>query len=80
MATESVSGEVDFRQEVAWLATVLEGRDSPTDRLARDLDICADVVMGQHWSGWRPGGRELAAVFTAAAGFVRSGNFRDYTV
>ena len=52
-ATESVSGEVDFRQEVAWLATVLEGRDFRTDRLARDLDICADVVMGQHGSGWR---------------------------
>jgi len=27
-----------------------------------------------------PGGRELAAVFTAAAGFVRYGDFRDYTV
>ena len=76
-ATESVNGELDIRQEVAWLATVLEARDFPTDRLARDLDIGADVVLGQVGG---PGGRELAAVLTATAGFVRSGDFRDYTV
>ena len=76
-ATESVSGEVDFRQEVAWLATVLEARDFPTDRLARNLDIGADVVSGEVGG---PGGRKLAAVLTATAGFVRSGDFRDYTV
>jgi len=76
-ATESVNGELDIRQEVAWLATVLEARDFPTDRLARNLDIGADVVSGEVGG---PGGRELAAVLTATAGFVRSGDFRDYTV
>ena len=76
-ATESVNGELDIRQEVAWLATVLEARDFPTDRLARDLDIGADVVMDQVGG---PGGQQLAAVLTATAGFVRSGDFRDYSI
>ena len=76
-ATESVNGELDIRQEVAWLATVLEARDFPTDRLARNLDIGADVVSGEVGG---PGGRELAAVLTDTAGFVRSGDFRDYTI
>ena len=76
-ATESVNGDLDIRREVAWLATVLEARDFPTDRLARDLDIGADVVLGRVGE---PGGRELAAVLTATAGFVRSGDFWDYTV
>ena len=76
-AAESVSGDLDLKQEVAWLATILEARDFPTDRLARDLDIGADVVIGR--VGGRDG-RELAAVLVAVAGFVRSGDFRDYTV
>ena len=76
-ATESVNGELDIRQEVAWLATVLEARDFPIDRLARGLDIGADVVMSRVGG---PGGRELAAVLTATAGFVRSGDFRDYSI
>jgi len=76
-ATESVNGELDIRQEVAWLATVLEARDFPADRLARDLDIGAEVVTGQVGG---TGGRELAAVLTATAGFVRSGEFREYTI
>lgn len=76
-ATESVNGELDIRQEVAWLATLLEARHYPTDRLARDLDIGADVVTNQVGG---PGGRELAAVLTDTAGFVRSGDFRDYAV
>ena len=76
-ATEDVNGEVDMKQEVAWLASVLEARDFPTDRLARDLDIGADVVLSQVGG---TGGRELAAVLTAGADFVRSGDFREYTV
>ena len=76
-ATESVNGELDIRQEVAWLATVLEARDFPIDRLARDLDIGADVVLGQVGGS---GGRKLAAVLTATAGFVRSGAFREYSI
>ena len=63
-ATESVNGELDIRQEVAWLATVLQARDFPLDRLARDLDIAADVVLGRVGG---PGGKELVAVLTATA-------------
>jgi acyl carrier protein len=76
-ATESVNGHVDIEHEVAWLATVLEARDFPAERLARDLEIGADVILGRVGG---TGGRQLAAVLTATAGFVRSGNFRDYTV
>jgi|BarGraIncu00222A_1022003.scaffolds.fasta_scaffold87005_1 hypothetical protein len=76
-ATESVNGELDIRQEVAWLATVLESRDFPVDRLARGLDIAAEVVLDRVGGD---GGRELAAVLTDTAGFVRSGDFRDYTI
>lgn len=76
-ATGTVNGELDIRQEVAWLATVLEARGFPVDRLARDLDIGADVVMGRVGG---PGGRELAAVLTDTAGFVRSESFRDYAI
>lgn len=76
-ATESVNGEIDIRQEVAWLAIVLHARDFPVDRLARDLDIAAAVVSEQV-SG--PGAGELAAVLTTTAEFVRSGDFWNYSV
>ena len=76
-AAESVNGDLDIRQEVAWLATVLEARDFPTDRLARDLDIGAEVVISQIGG---PGALELAAVLADTAGFVRSGEFREYAV
>jgi hypothetical protein len=76
-ATESVNGELDINQEVAWLATVLEARDFPVDRLARDLDIGADIVLDRVAG---PGAIALAVTLTAAAGFVRSGDFRDYTI
>jgi len=76
-ATESVNGELDIKQEVAWLATVLEARDFPAERLARDLDIGADVVLSQVGG---TSGHELASVLMVTAGFVRSGSFRDYTI
>ena len=77
-ATESVNGDlVDIRQEVAWLATVLESRDFPIDRLARGLDIAADVVLDRVDGA---GAQELAALLTDTAGFVRSGDFREYSI
>ncbi|HEY5115782.1 MAG TPA: hypothetical protein VIJ00_09685 [Nakamurella sp.] len=77
-ATEFVNGDLDdIRQEVAWLATVLESRDYPIDRLARDLDIAAAVVIDRVGGD---GGQELAAVLTDTAGFVRSGDFREYSI
>lgn len=67
-ATESVNGEIDINQEVARLATVLEARDFPINRLARDPDIGADIVLDQVAG---PGVHALIATLEAAA--VRSG-------
>jgi hypothetical protein len=54
-------------EQVAWLAKVLEAREFPLDRLARDLDIAADVVRERV-----PGADPLAAALTGAAKMVRS--------
>lgn len=74
-AVETVNGYFDIEHEVAWLANVLEARQFPLDRLARGLDIGADVtreaVEGDP-------GQELSRVLTSTAVFVRSGAFRDY--
>jgi hypothetical protein len=43
-AAGAAEGWVDMEQEVQWLAGVLAARDFPLDRLARDLDLAADVV------------------------------------
>jgi len=76
-ATESVNGEIDIRREVAWLAIVLQARDFPIDRLARNLDIAAAVVSEQVGG---TGAAELAPVLTTTAEFVRSGEFWNYSV
>lgn len=68
-AIEAVGGYVDMRQEISWLASVLEARDFPLDRLARNLDIGADVVRDSV-SG--VAGEQLAGVLADAAAFVRS--------
>jgi hypothetical protein len=38
------NGYVDLRKELAWLARVLEAREFPVERLARNLEIAAAVV------------------------------------
>ncbi|HEX8120790.1 MAG TPA: hypothetical protein VF549_05920 [Solirubrobacteraceae bacterium] len=45
-------GTTSLDEQVAWLARVLGARDFPLDRLARDLEICADVVTetGGAWA------------------------------
>ena len=45
-------GTTDLGEQVAWLARVLHARDFPLDRLARDLEICAEVVVetGRPWA------------------------------
>jgi hypothetical protein len=68
-AAEATSDNVDMRDEVAWLASVLEARHFPLDRLARNLDIGADVVLDEVTGS--PGAR-MAAVLADAAEFVRS--------
>ena len=45
-------GTTRLRDQVAWLARVLAARDFPLERLARDLEICAEVVggTGHEWA------------------------------
>ena len=40
----ALRGYEDFNARIEWLAGVLKARDFPLDRLARDLEIAADVV------------------------------------
>jgi hypothetical protein len=54
-------------EQVAWLAKVLEAREFPLDRLARDLDIAAEVV-GERVGG----GAGVAAALTRASAMVRA--------
>jgi hypothetical protein len=54
-------------EQVAWLAKVLEAREFPLDRLARDLEIAASVV-GERVSS----APDVAAALTGAAAMVRS--------
>ena len=37
----------DFHAQLAWLAGILESRGYPVARLARDLEIAADVTAGK---------------------------------
>ena len=68
-AAGSVNGYVDLERELSWLARVLEARDFPLDRLARNLDIGATVTREQI-GGAR--GNDLAAALAAGAALVRS--------
>ena len=45
-------GTTSLADQVAWLGRVLAARDFPLDRLARDLEICGDVVeeTGLPWA------------------------------
>jgi hypothetical protein len=54
-------------EQVAWLAKVLEAREFPLDRLARDLDIGAEVVRARV-----PSGGPMAEALSAAAAMVRA--------
>ncbi|HEX2104176.1 MAG TPA: hypothetical protein VHF51_11030 [Solirubrobacteraceae bacterium] len=58
---------VALDSQVAWLARVLEAREFPLDRLARDLDIAADVVRARV-----PAGAAVAEALSGAAAMVRS--------
>ncbi|HXH81203.1 hypothetical protein [Nocardioides sp.] len=64
----AVDGWVDLDRQVDWLATVLETRGFPLDRLARNLDLGAEVIL-QHLEGDH--GHRMAAALTASATSVR---------
>jgi len=66
---QSTEGTVDMEAEVAWLARVLESRDFPLVRLARDLEIGAEVLMAGPASRTR---RAVSIVWAKAALMVRS--------
>lgn len=68
-AVLGLSGDADLKREVSWLARVLEAREYPLDRLARDLDLAADVVL-DHVSA--PTGERLASAMRGAGAHVRS--------
>jgi len=67
-AVLSLGFAVDFEAQLAWLARVLESRDFPLARLARDLDLLAATLTWHH-----PDEPELHARLRSGAEFVRSG-------
>jgi hypothetical protein len=66
-AALDVLGDVVLDDQVAWLARVLEARDFPLDRLARNLELGAAVAREQI-----AGGDALAERLEAAAAMVRA--------
>jgi hypothetical protein len=54
-------------EQVAWLAKVLEAREFPLDRLARNLDIGAAVVRERV-----RGAEDVAAALAGAAAMIRA--------
>src|ERR1700712_3279138 len=75
-AVEAVNDESDMKNEVAWLASVLESRGFPIERLARNLDLAGDIA-GHQLAG--PDSDRVLGVLKDAAEFVRSyGSFRDW--
>jgi hypothetical protein len=60
---------VDLFHEVSWLADVLEARDFPVERLARDLDIAAEVAGERIEGKWR---EDLATLMSDAAAELRT--------
>lgn len=65
-AVLSLAFELDFERELDWLASVLEARDFPLARLARDLELLAGTVTHHH-----PEEPALSARILAGAAFVR---------
>src|ERR1700709_1696846 len=63
---EAVNGHLDINHEIAWLASVLEARGCPIERLARTLQLGAAVIL-QEVSG--APGIKLARVLTDTAAF-----------
>ena len=64
-----VQGYYVMNPQVDWLAGVLKARDFPLDRLARNLEIGADVIAeyveGEH-------GQRLSTVLADAAAYIRA--------
>ena len=63
----SLTAGLDLEAQLAWLARVLEARDFPPARLARGLELLADVVRSR-----LPDEPEVAARLDGGASFVSS--------
>ena len=59
-------GWTSLGEQVGWLARVLHARDFPLDRLARDLELCGDVV-DETGRAWAPDVAARLRAATAAA-------------
>ncbi len=66
-AVTELNGYGGFERQLAWLAGVLEARDFPLDRLARNLDIAAAVSAEKLERA-----DQLAEILLRGARFVRS--------
>ena len=66
-AVLSLGSDADFEHQLTWLARVLEARDFPLERLARDLDLLAATVARHHADE-----SALHARLLSGAAFVRS--------
>ena len=66
-AVLEANGYGGFEPQLAWLAGVLEARDFPLQRLARNLEIAATVVNASS-----PGRRTAAAILRDGAHLIRS--------
>lgn len=72
-AALDVAGNVVLDEQVAWLARILESRQFPVSRLARSLELGADVVLAE-----LAGAEPMAARLRGAAAMIRSrGTFLD---
>ena len=60
-------GSTSLDDQVAWLARVLAARDFPLDRLARDLELCAEV-LAESGHAWAP---DVAGRLRTVSGSVR---------
>ena len=66
-AAADAAGFESLGRQIEWLAGVLDARGYPVERLARDLEIAADVVA------------PLRAQLESAAGTMRAGRGRSPT-
>lgn len=66
-AVIEANGYGGFERHLAWLADVLEARDFPLERLARDLEIAAAVLEAAG-----PRGRPPSAVLQDGARRIRA--------
>jgi hypothetical protein len=74
-AALDVAGAVSLDAQVTWLARILESRGFPLLRLARSLDLGADVMRDELGAA---GAQPMALVLTAAAELIRTrGTFLD---